>query len=231
MNHTAIEIDMTQNEGDKLTSISNVNLHSIEVRPISNMVARDLLIHWHYSHSFPGGTKLAFGVFVGFRLLGAITFGVGPFLGYNLVGGAGPDDVITLTRFCLSDILPKNSESYVIAIILRSLRRHTSLKFVISYCDPTRGHYGTIYQATGWLYTGLSSATPLYKVAGDAPRHSRSFAASLGSHSIRYFTAHGIPIITIPQSPKFRYVFFLDPIWRNRLKVPIFPYPKKAVEV
>jgi hypothetical protein len=201
---------------------------NIVVRPIPNSTAKELLVREHYLHSLPGGTKLAFGVFVGERLLGAVTLGVGPFLGYSLIEGARPGDCITLTRLWLADELPKNSESRILGIILRGLRKNTSLKFVLSYTDPAAGHTGTIYQATNWIYTGLSSATPLYKIDGRI-QHSRSFAASFGTHSIRYFADHGIQIKTIPQSPKHRNIYFLDPTWKKRLKVPVLLYPNKEV--
>jgi hypothetical protein len=154
----------------------------IVIRPIPKSTVKELLVREHYLHSLPGGTKLAFGVFVGDRLLGAVTLGVGPFLGYSLVEGARPEDCITLTRLWLSNELPKNSESLVLGIILRGLRKNTSLKFVLSYTDPTAGHAGIIYQATNWIYTGLSSATPLYEIDGKV-HHSRSFAASFGTQS------------------------------------------------
>jgi hypothetical protein len=202
------------------------NLLNFDVRPIPTITAKEILVRYHYLHSLPGGTKLAFGVFVDQRLLGAVTLGVGPFLGYCLVEGAKPEDCITLTRLWLSDELPKNSESHVLGIILRGLSKNTGLKFVLSYTDPAAGHIGTIYQATNWIYTGLSSATPLYEIDGKV-RHSRSFAASFGTHSIQYFAERGIQIKTVPQSAKHRYIFFLDKAWRSRLVVREMPYPKK----
>ena len=198
----------------------------LNIAPISQIDAKEILIPNHYLHSFPGGTKLSFGVYLDARLLGALTFGVGPYLGYKLVKDASPDDVVTLTRLWLSDGLPKNSESHVIGIVLRSLRKETSLKFVLAYSDPAAGHVGTIYQATNWLYTGLSSATPLYDIGDGIPRHSRSLAHQLGSHSIRYLTYRGIVVKTVPQMAKHRYIYFLDDSWRTRLLVPVLPYPK-----
>jgi hypothetical protein len=200
---------------------------SLNITPISQIDAKQLLVCHHYLHSFPGGTRLSFGVYLDARLLGALTFGVGPYLGYKLVKDASPDDVVTLTRLWLSDGLPKNSESHVIGIVLRSLRKETSLKFVLAYSDPAAGHLGTIYQATNWLYTGLSSATPLYDIGDGIMHHSRSLAHQLGSHSIRYLTYRGIVVKTVPQMAKHRYIYFLDDSWRTRLLVPVLPYPKK----
>ena len=153
---------------------------------------------------------MTFGVFLGQRLLGAIALGVGPFNAHRLVDGAAPADCLTLSRLWLSDELPKNSESRVLGVVVRSLRNHTSLKFLLSYADPAQGHLGTIYQATGWIYTGLSQAMPLYDLGDGRVRHSRSLAHGFGTHSVRHFKAKGISIKVIPQSPKHRYLYFLD---------------------
>ena len=211
----------------RMTGGLDAIVKDLNIAPISQIDAKEILIPNHYLHSFPGGTKLSFGVYLDARLLGALTFGVGPYLGYKLVKDASPDDVVTLTRLWLSDGLPKNSESRVIGIVLRSLRKETSLKFVLAYSDPAAGHVGTIYQATNWLYTGLSSATPLYDIGDGIMHHSRSLAHQLGSHSIRYLTYRGIVVKTVPQMAKHRYIYFLDDSWRTRLLVPVLPYPKK----
>jgi len=202
-------------------------MKGLNIAPISQIDAKEILISNHYLHSFPGGTRLSFGVYLDTRLMGALTFGVGPYLGYKLVKDASPNDVVTLTRLWLSDDLPKNSESRVLGIVLRSLRKDTSLKFVLAYSDPAAGHVGMIYQATNWLYTGPSSATPLYDIGDGIMHHSRSLAHQLGSHSIRYLTSQGIKVKTVPQMAKHRYIYFLDDSWRTRLLVPVLPYPKK----
>ena len=148
-------------------SIPTPALHSLLLTPVPAGIAKDLLVREHYLHFLPGGTCLAFGVFNLGRLVGALTLGVGPFNAYSLVGAAKPDDCLALTRLGLSDALPPNSESRVLGIVLRTLRRQTSLKFLLTYADPAHGHSGTIYQASNWLYTGLSDATPLYDLVMD----------------------------------------------------------------
>ncbi|MBI4303515.1 MAG: DNA methyltransferase [Chloroflexi bacterium] len=192
-------------------------------------MAKVILVRCHYLGSLPGGTKLAFGVFVGQQLMGAVTFGVGPYLVYQLVEGTTPDDVVCLTRLWLSDALPRNSESYVLGVITRALRRHTSLKFLVAYSDPGAGHVGAIYQAANWLYTGLSSATPLYDIGDGIARHSRSLAHHYGSHSIRHFAEHGVGVKLVPQSAKHRYLYILDRALRSRLTVPVLRYPRREV--
>ena len=178
-------------------------------------------------HSLPGGTSLAFGVFSGKRLVGAATLGAGPANAYRLVQGAGRHDYLAMTRLWLADELPRNGESRVLGIIIRSLRRHTNLKFLVTYADPSEGHVGTIYKATNWLYTGLSQPTPLYDIGDGKVSHSRSFSQVYGTRSLRHFSNQGVEIRRIPVSQKHRYVLFLDFRWRNRIRVPVLPYPKK----
>ena len=208
-------------------SSPRVALHQIRVAPIPLVLAKAMIVQHHYLHSWPGGTKLAFGVFVGMRLLGAIILGVGPTNAHRMVAGAGPEDCLALTRLYLSDDLPKNSESKVLGIVLRNLKRHTNVRFLISYADPAQGHLGTIYQATNWLYTGLSEAMPLYDLGDGKARHSRSLAHAFGTHSVKYFKKHGIKVTKVPQSRKHRYVYFLNSSWRSRLIGQVLPYPKE----
>jgi hypothetical protein len=199
----------------------------LQGKPVPFSIARQLLEREHYLHSFPGGTKLAFGAFVGTRLLGALTLGAGPANAYCLVNGATSDDCLTLTRLWLSDKLPKNSESRFLGIVIRALKRNTSLKFLVSYADPAQGHLGTIYQATGWTYTGLSQATPLYDIGDGRKYHSRSLSHSFGSHGLAHFQRHGINVKLVPQESKHRYLYFLDPTWRARLRLPVLAYHKQ----
>ncbi|MFA5439447.1 MULTISPECIES: hypothetical protein [Dehalococcoides] len=168
-------------------------LHNLLVCPIPWIAAAQILEREHYLHSFPAGTMLCFGVMLDNRLSGAVTFGAGPALAYRLVDKAKAIDCLTLTRFWLSDDLPKNAESRVLGVLFRYLKRHTDLKFLVSYSDPSAGHLGIIYQATGWLYTGLSSAMPLYDLGDGHLRHGRSLNNCLGSRSREYLKSAVLP--------------------------------------
>ena len=173
-------------------------------------LAKQLVERHHYLHSLPGGTRLAFGVFTSSRLMGAMTLGVGPLNAYALVDGAVPDDCLTLSRLWLADELPRHSESRSIGVVLHSLKRHTNLKFLVSYADPAQGHLGTIYQATGWAYTGLSEAMPMYDIGDGKARHSRSLSHAYGTHSLEHFARRGVRVKLVPQQAKHRYVFLLE---------------------
>ena len=201
-------------------------LQSIQVRPVSVKIAKEIIVSNHYLHTMPGGTKLAFGIFSGDRLMGAATLGVGPFNAHRLVSGATHGDCLCLTRLWLDDGLPKNSESRVLAVVLRSLVRNTKLKFVVTYADPSAGHLGTIYQAGGWLYTGRSEPSVLYGIGDGVLRNSRTLGHAYGTRSSRYFSEHGVELKGLRQEAKHRYLYFLDKAWSDKLNVPVQPYPK-----
>ena len=201
-------------------------LQQLQVRPIWVLAAREQFERNHYLHSLPGGTHLTFGVFYGSSLAGALSLGAGPFNAHSLVRGATAGDCLTLTRFWLSDQLPSNSESRVLGLVICALRRDTSLKFLLTYADPAQGHLGTIYQATNWVYIGLSDAMPLYDLGDGRLRNSRSLSHAYGTHSVRHFANHGVAVKVVRQSRKHRYLYFLDPAWRSRLQVSVHPYPK-----
>ena len=226
----SVMVSTTSIHEGRAGSIPSPTLRSIHLQPIPFATVRQIVVRHHDLHSLPGGTKLAFGTSLEGKLLGAITFGVGPYNSFSLVEEACPDDCLTLTRLWLSEKLPSNSESRVLSVCLRYLRKYTKLKFIITYADPAQGHVGTIYQATGWLYTGLSEPTPKFDIGDGIARHSRSLAHAFGSHSLKYLSERGLKVKVLPQIPKHRYVYFLDKNCRNKLKAPVLPYPKKETD-
>ena len=124
------------------------DVRDVRLRPIPFPVAKHLLVRHHYLGSLAGGTRLALGAFAGQHLMGAITLGAGPYNAGSLVENAAGNDSLTLTRLWLSEQLPRNSESRVLGVVIRSLRRYTAVKFVLAYADPSEGHLGSIYQAS-----------------------------------------------------------------------------------
>ncbi len=228
MSADSVMVSTTSIREGRAGSIPSPALQAIRVQPIPFVAAKQIIIKHHYLHSLPGGTKLAFGVVMCGKLLGAITFGAGPYNSFRLVRDAKQNDCLTLTRLWLSDQLPANSESRVIGILLRAIKKNTEVKLLVSYADPSQGHLGIIYQATGWIYTGLSEAMPMFDLGDGKIRHSRSLSHAYGSHSKKFFESSGVKIKVLPQPRKHRYLYFLDKSYRNKLTVPSLPYPKKG---
>lgn len=111
--------------------------------------------------------------------------------GYRLLGAARPKDEVTLARLRLSDTLPRNSESGVLGIVLRHLRRTKNWKLVLSYADPA-GHVGTIYRASGWAYLGPTDPEGYVRLADGHLHHPRSVYNRYGSNHVGHLRATGI---------------------------------------
>ena len=169
-------------------------LQTLRVTPIPQRVAKEVIQQGHYLGTLPAGTRLSFGVFASQSLAGVLTLGVGPANGHRLIHDASPDDGLTLTRFWLSDRLPRNSESRVLGVVLRGLRRNTSIRFVLTFADPAAGHNGIIYRAVGFLYLWMSQGEARYDLGDGRLHHSRTLSHSFGTRSRRHLnrTSRGV---------------------------------------
>ena len=90
-------------------------------------------------------------------LVGVATYGFppSPNLCRGVAGAENQNHVLELNRLCfLPEYNGNNRASYLIAHSLKQLPERT---FVVSYSDTAWGHVGYVYQATNWLYTGLSA--------------------------------------------------------------------------
>lgn len=112
----------------------------------------------HYSHSVFGITaEVCFKVLDGDRIVGAAIFGNPAGMGVlKKYGENGKYRTSELRRFVLADECPRNSESKLIAVMLRILKKK-GFQRILSYADPAAGHSGVIYKATGFAYLGHTS--------------------------------------------------------------------------
>lgn len=69
-------------------------------------------------------------------------------------GGRYSDRVFELNRLCVSEGLPKNALSWFVGQTFKMLPSPLAL---VSFADSGQNHHGYIYQATNWIYTGLST--------------------------------------------------------------------------
>lgn len=224
-----------EQDAEVTTSETTVQLRSarstvkhLVVRPVPPAAIADVIRHEHYLHSMPTAPCLCFGIFRNDDLLGAVVFTAGARHGYRLLQAARPQEVVTLARLWLSDGCPKNSESRVIGVVLRHLRRQSHWKLLLSYADPSVGHVGTIYQATGWLYLGRGAPSSYLDMGDGRLQHPRSVYERYGSNAVRHLRHTGIPAIRRYLPGKHRYAYVLDPAWHWRLAAQTHPYPRKA---
>lgn len=129
-----------------------------------------------------------------------------------------------LNRLVVNDGLPRNALSFFVARCLKALPHPL---VVISYADSGMNHHGYIYQATNWIYTGLSKQMFDYLPEGMTDIHQRS-VSKISVDEWRKTTN----IVKVERSRKYRYFQFLGDKRQVRkmmrdLKFPIVKeYPK-----
>ena len=189
-----------------------------EVREISRDEAIPFLMRVHYARSVPQ-LMHCFGLFVDNVLCGVVTYGIpaSPTLCRGLAGDEEFYNILELNRLVICD-QNRNDASFLVGRSLRMLPRH---RYVVSYADwGGWGHVGYIYQATNFLYTGLSA--------------SRTDVASNGKHSRTAFKKGEDHSHRQPRSRKHRYVFVCASNKRekkemlSKIKYTVLPYPKGA---
>jgi|SRR3990167_4571169 len=131
--------------GKRPYGITNGKLTLIEC---PSAEADEVIKTHHYSHKTTKNRFLSFrvGEHQGYLQLG---YGIRPHKKHLIHPKITKDNYCEFDRMWLSDELPKNSESQVIALLLSYLKQvYKYIKFVITYADESAGNVGTIYKAT-----------------------------------------------------------------------------------
>lgn len=183
---------------------------------ISRDDAIPFLMKVHYARSVPQ-LMHCYGLMMDGRLCGVVTYGIPASHGL-CVGLAGEDEahnVLELNRLVVCDPTPNNA-SFLVGHSLRMLPRHV---YVVSYADwEAWGHVGYVYQATNFLYTGMTERRTDVRTDGFHPRRAIPKGLDNRQRQVR--------------SVKHRYVYICASGRRERremtakLRFPVLPYPK-----
>lgn len=203
------------------------------VAPIKPSDCHWLLLNKHYARRIPS-ISYAFGLWRSGELAGVVTYG-SPAAAPVRTGMLGPemaDRVLELNRLCL-DHNRKGEASHLVGRSLRMLPRPTA---VISYADCAQGHLGIVYQATNFLYCGLSEKRTDWALKGAEGRHGQSIADEMRGVPNRAEAMrkkYGEAFYLSPRSRKHRYVYFVGSRrevaeMREALRYPISEYPREA---
>jgi len=207
------------------------------IQKIRKKQAHPYLLNKHYLHRIPALShcyglfdketqhETAFG-FASDKMLGVITYGIpaSPSLCEAICGKEFVSQVIELNRLWIEDGTLPNVESYLVSNSMKMVPQD----IIISYADQGEDHTGIIYQATNFLYTGMSAETKEYSIDGKSV-HSRHLT---DDHSMKELEKmYGDRLKCIRASRKFRYVYFncskgKRKHYMKRLKWEILPYPK-----
>jgi len=129
-----------------------------QVKPIKAFETYDWLINKHYAKRIPGSILYSFGLYDNKMLLGVCTFGMSPNYNNNNIGDY---PCIELNRLVVNDDVVKNTMSWFISKSMAYLKKPCA---VITYADQGMNHFGVIYQASNFIYTGRSTGVDLYEM-------------------------------------------------------------------
>ena len=185
--------------------------------------ARYAVMHWHYSGTYPTGKPNHIGVWENGLFVGVIMFGSGASAGLGKPYGLRTFSVAELVRVALRN--HANAISRMLAIAVRMIRRHNpGLRLIVSFADPYHGHHGGIYQAAGWVYSGSSQPSQMWRLADGSMAHPRRFTGT-GWNAKQPIPA-GAVLVKVPG--KHRYLMPLDDAMRRQIEPLRQPYPKRA---
>jgi hypothetical protein len=203
-------------------------LENYFIEQISYSQAMQIVIEHHYLHR-KAPCSMAFGLFHKndpHNCLGVVIYGtpVASTLRKGICGLSEALNVYELTRLWVDDSVPKNGESFLIGNTLRLLDK----EIIVSFADKAENHVGIVYQATNWIYTGLSAKRTDWTVEG-INKHGHTWADKYKADEMR--SLYGDKFTLVERSRKHRYVFFNATKKRkkellNLLRYKIESYPK-----
>lgn len=198
----------------------------MKVLPIKSYEVEPWLLKKHYAKRIPQ-IMYSFGLYKESELVGVATYGIpaSPSLCMGICGEEYAEKVLELNRVCLLEN-NHNEASFLVANSIKLLPKPT---IVVSYADTSKGHVGYVYQATNFIYTGLSANRIDWTIKGQEHKHAKTISDGLTLEEIKRL--HGDNFYYIERSRKHRYIYFHGSktdkrIMLSKLKYEIEPYPK-----
>ncbi|MBR6613187.1 MAG: GNAT family N-acetyltransferase [Clostridia bacterium] len=155
----------------------------MKVEQITYEKAKPFILGVHYARRMPC-IQYAYGLYIEDKLIGVISYGqpASPSLCRGVAGEENKKNVLELNRLV---ILPEyNGKNYASILISKSLKMLPPHRIVVSYADVGGwGHYGYVYQATNFLYTGTTK--PRTDKYGGENGHSRHYSKDETRRQIR----------------------------------------------
>ena len=189
--------------------MDKLDLSRCSARMISQHTAALMVEKYHYAHRVPS-ISYAIGLYVDDVLAGCITYGVPASSKTRpaVCGEKYQEYVYELNRLYCHEWVGRNSESWLIGQSFKLLPKPLIL---ISMADTGQDHIGYIYQATNWIYVGLSDNTGNFSriEINGKERMSKSFYDELGTQARAVIEKRYSNAIFHEYTRKHRYIYFL----------------------
>ena len=205
------------------------------VRAIDKSDTHDLIMNVHYARRMPP-ISFAYGLFNDGVLKGIVTYGMpaSPALCKGVCGEEWRRNVLELNRLCLVDNQPNEASRLVGA----SLKLLPQPKVIVSYADTAHKHTGFIYQATNFIYTGMTVKRTDWAIRGLEHMHTKALTNTVVHLENPLETLkerYGDRFYYRDRSQKHRYIYFVGnkrerKVLKKALRYPTIPYPKEEVQ-
>jgi hypothetical protein len=199
-----------------------------QVKSIDYQDCKEWFLKKHYAHRIPP-IEFCFGLYDENILIGVCSYGTP--VSSTLRNIMPNYKLYELNRLVINENVKKNTLSWFISKTLKTMPYPS---VIVSYADTSQNHNGYIYQATNWIYTGLSAKFFEYRVKGMEHLHAGTiFDLSRGQENrVQWLRdKFGEDFYTIERPRKHRY-FYLVGDKRDKKKMikelpyEIQPYPK-----
>ena len=162
---------------------------------------KHLFLNYHYLKTMPAGILANYGLFDNTILSGAIG-------GAVFCNGRIQYDgkYLEFSRMWISDEFGTNTESWFISKCLKSLKnKFPKFEGVVTWADSNKGHTGTIYLASNFIFDGYSRKVKKYSGKNKKVIYQR--------------TASKHNICIGEEMPKKRFIYYFDSKKREKSKI------------
>ena len=187
--------------------------------------------HFHYSRAMPS-IKYVYNVWNDDdEWCGVIIYSSGANMHIASVFDKWQGQVLELVRVALNGKQGHNTTSTAVAMSLKALHKEAPwVDVVVSYADLDQNHIGTLYQATNWMYTGITNVDTVSAfIIHGKKMHPKSVYSKGWKQSLLWLRENVDPntkeFIT---KGKHKYVYPMNKVMRKRLELLNVPYPKKG---
>lgn len=134
--------------------------YNFEVKEIDKQTCIEMVQRYHYSNTLPKINKHFLGFFLEEVLVGVVTLGWGTRPKHTIqriFPSLDTKDYLEIGRMCMTDDMPRNSESQMLSCLVKWLKKNKpDLKVLFTWADGMVGKVGYVYQASNFVYAGFS---------------------------------------------------------------------------
>ena len=183
---------------------------------------------YHYSRCLPTPPLIKIGVWEFGKFIGVVIFSRGASSNIGKPYRLKQNEICELTRVALKK--HETPVSRIIKCALAVLKKQSpSLRLIVSYADSNQNHLGIIYQASNWIFVGVTKAVYLYRDKQGNQWHSRQVSTT--GFNTQYNRKRRCPkkidCEKIYQTPKYKYLFPMNADMRKIIMPLQQAFPRK----